>query len=237
MAGQHLDDLEPVDRLYDYRGRVPAWLPYQQGDVFSDVSMPGRDVGPAMLFLHPCTMRQGTRLRDRLTVVRVTTESTRKVLDDAARWAGRNKVMPLPDLLADQTSTHVADFMEIATVTADQLPRSSRIAQLSLRGRLQMQQRIVFHLTRYAPMLDDLELATESVELEAQQQADWVQAGCGCDDLAAPDRVDWLEAEYQAYLGGTDSESIRTMLYGPASSQAVRRIQQEIALRYPRGTA
>jgi len=237
MAGQHLDDLAPVADLYDYRGRVPAWLPYQQGDVFSDVAMPGQDAGLAMLFLHPCTMRQGTRLRDRLTVVRVTSESTRKVLDEPAHWVGRNKVMPLPDLLADQASTHVADFMEIATVTAAELPRASRVAQLSLTGRLQMQQRVVFHLTRYAPKLDDLERATESVELEAQQQADWVQVGCGSDDRAAPPRVDELEAEYQAFLGGTDPDSIRTMLYGPAASQAVRAIQQEIAARYPHGAA
>ncbi len=237
MAGQHLDDLAPVDELYDYRVLVPAWLPYQQGDVFSEVAMPGQGAGLAMLFLHPCTMRQGTRIRDRLTVVRVAPESPRKVLDDAGHWAGRNKVMPLPDLLADRASTHVADFMEIATVTADELPRASRVAQLSLRGRLQMQQRIVFHLTRYAPHLDDLERATESVELEAQQQADWVQAGCGSDDHAAPDRVDYLEAEYQTFLGGTDLSSTRTMLYGPTASQAVRSIQQEIALRYPRRTA
>lgn len=237
MAGRHLDDLAPAEDLFDYRGAVPTWLPYQQGDVFNDVAMPGQGVGLAMLFLHPCTMRQGTRLRDRLTVVRVEPVSTKKMLDDAAHWAGRNKVMPLPDLLANRSSAHVADFMEIATVTAAEILRTSRIAQLSLKGRLQMQQRIVFHLTRYAPTLDDLERATEAVELEAQQQADWVQAGCGSDDLAAAPRIDELESEYQAYLGGTDQASMRTMLYGPAASQAVRSIQQEIARRYPRDPA
>jgi len=234
MAGEHLDELAPVDNLYDYRGTVPAWLPYQQGDVFRDVEIPGFEPGFAMLFLHPCSMRQGTRLRDRLTVVRVIVESGRRVLDEPAHWAGRNKVMPLPDLLGEGASTHVADFMELGTVTAAQLPRSSRVAQLSITGRLQMQQRIVFHLTRYAPHVDALEQATVSVELEAQQQADWVQAGCGGDDLAGSDRVEELEAEFQTFLGG-GAGSTRAALYGPAASQAVRAIQQEIAVRYPLG--
>lgn len=233
MAGHSLDELAPTADLYDYRGMVPAWLPYQQGDIFRDVELPGVAAGFVMLFLHPCSMRQGTRLRDRLTVVQVTVASPRRVLDEPGQWAGRNKVMPLPDLLADGASTHMADFMEIGTVEAARLPRSSRAAQLSLAGRLLMQQRIVFHLTRYAPRLDDLERATESVELEAQQQADWVQAGCGGDDLAAATRVDELEAEFQGFLGDGSEGSTRAVLYGPTASQAVRLIQQEIAVRYP----
>lgn len=237
MAGNHLDDLPPVDSLYDYRGQVPTWLPYQQGDVFRDVAIPGLEPGLAMLFMHPCTMRQGTQLRDRLTVVHVKLESPKKVLSAPAHWSGHNKVMPLPDLLGDRRSTHTADFMEIATVTAAELPRASRVAQLSLTGRLHMLHRIVFHLTRYAPKTDDLERATEALELEAQQQADWVQAGCGDNDSTPAERVDDLEAEYQAFLGASaDPASVRNMLYGLAASQAVRSIQQEIAVRYPRTT-
>lgn len=238
MAGNHLDDLPPVASLYDYRGPVPSWLPYQQGDVFRDVAIPGLEPGMAMLFMHPCTMRQGTRLRDRLTVVHVKLESPKKVLSAPAHWSGHNKVMPLPDLLGDGRVTHAADFMEIATVTAAELPRVSRVAQLSLTGRLHMQQRIVFHPTRYAPKADDLERATEALELEAQQQADWVQAGCGDNDAAPSERVDELETEYQDFLGASaDPASVRSMLYGPTASQAVRSIQQEIAVRYPRTTS
>lgn len=235
MGAAHLDDLPAVEDLYDYRGKVPTWLPYQQGDVFRDISLPGLEPGPAMLFMHPCTMRQGTRLRDRLTVVQVRVESSGKVLTQPIHWAARNKVMPLPDLADDGRSTHVGDFMEMATVTVAELPRTARVAQLSVTGRLHMQQRLVFHFTRYRPSIDDLGRATEAVELEAQQQADWLQAGCCGDDDAPADLVEKLEAEYQAFLGDSrDPSSVRGELYGPSAAQAVRRIQREIALRFPR---
>jgi len=240
---EKLAPLVPVGELYDYHGSdgAPLWLPYQQGDVFSGVSIAdlppakGADEGFVMLFMHPCTMREGASLRSHLTVVRVKCESDRKVVDDPARWERRNKVMPLPDLRGDGASTHFADFMEISTIDSGRLPRTNRIAQLSAAGRVHLQHRIVFHLTRYAPHLDDIAAATRPVELEALQQADWVEAGCLARAGEDVETVEQLEAEFQEYLGaGSDPESLRSQLSDARQSDAVRSIQREIYRRFPR---
>ncbi|WP_258725132.1 hypothetical protein [Cellulomonas sp. NS3] len=208
---------------------MPNWLPYQQGDVFDGVELPNLTSGPVMVFMHPCSMRQKTGMRERLTVLQVRTESPRKLLDDPERWRNRNKVMPLPGLRSD-TSTHVADFMEIATVQVSELPRTARIAQLSTGGRLHLQHRLVFHLTRHAPKIDDLEVATSGVELEALQQADWVEMACGSQDDAPLEVVESHELEYQTFLDAPEyAPSLREMLYSPRAPEAVRMIQRTIA--------
>lgn len=96
-----LEPLMPPSELYEYRrgteGEVPGWLPYAQGDVFEGVLIPGiaeDGSGLAMLFMHPCTMREGAVLRELVTVVAVEPVSSKKVLSDPGRWANRNKVMP-----------------------------------------------------------------------------------------------------------------------------------------------
>ncbi len=141
--------------------------------------MPGfPDGGPgyAMLFMHPCTMRQGAVLRELVTAVKVELSSPKKVVSDPEKWANRNKVMPLPDMAGTGKSTYLADFMKISTVPSMDLDRATRVCQLSIDGRLQMQQRLIFHLTRYAPSLDVLRQATAALDLEMQAQTDWLEA-------------------------------------------------------------
>jgi hypothetical protein len=178
------DVLEPLiqpEELYDYRhgepDGIPTWLPYSQGDVFDQVVMPGIEgdaPGLTMLFMHPCTMREGARLREFVTAVRVKFHEGR-VLAKPGTWANRNKLMPLPDLFGSGDSTHVADFMLIGTVPSESLDRSRRVAQLSADGRLILQQRLIFHLTRHAPSLDVLREASRGLELELQAQTDWME--------------------------------------------------------------
>jgi len=176
-----LEPLPPVDELYDYRkgegDGVPFWLPYSQGDVFEEVVMPGiEDDSPgfAMLFMHPCTMREGARLRDFVTAVRVRFHEGR-VLSNPRTWANRNKLMPLPDLLASGDSTHIADFMQLGTIPSSSLDRTRRVSQFSADGRLALQQRLIFHLTRHAPSVDVLRNAGQPLELELQAQIDWME--------------------------------------------------------------
>ena len=240
---EKLAPLVPVDELYDYHGAagVPLWAPYHQGDVFAKVTiedlppLEGADEGLVMLFMHPCTMREGVSLRSHLTVVRVKVESPRKVLGDLDRWATRNKVMPLPDLRGDGKSTHIADFMEISTIDSERLPRTNRIAQLSAAGRVHMQHRIVFHLTRYCAHPDSIADATKAVEVEAQMQADWVEAGCRVPEDCGLAAVEALEREFQEFLGSNDDpRSLRSELKDSRQSDAVRSIQQRIRQKSPR---
>lgn len=184
--------LEPVLRpaeLFDYRAgdeRVPLWVPYQQGDVFEGVTIPGapepQPEGLAMLFMHPCTMRRGARLEDHVTVVQVRLLSKKRVLEPEHKEWSHFRRVPLPDLLADSTS-HYADLMVIGTVASADLPRTRRIAQLSQEGRIRMVQRLVHHLTRFAPPTARIEQALAPVHRELELQQDWLEGVKGYEAL------------------------------------------------------
>lgn len=243
---ESLEPLPPVDSLYDYRSgveEVPNWLPYNQGDVFDDVEALGvaNHSGAVMLFMHPCTMRDAKGIREFVTVVSVREQSASKLLD-LAFWDKRYKAMPLPDLKGDGHSTHYGDLMTVNTIASSAIPRSKRIAQLSLVGRLHFLHRTIFHLTRFAPSTSELELATRAVERELQQQTDWLEeASRGV--ILTSDQVDAIEHTFQNYLDGPwvaragepqpPMGTLREGLHAADSSHAVRRIQRDIAEGLP----
>ncbi|MDJ0312716.1 hypothetical protein [Arthrobacter sp. H35-D1] len=209
-----LEFLIPPPELYDYRrdeeDGVPFWLPYAQGDVFENITMPGfpdDDAGLAMLFMHPCTMREGAVLREFVTAIKVDVFSSKKVVSAPEKWANRNKLMPLPDLFGGGHSTHIADFMKISTIPSASLNRSSRVCQLSIEGRLQMQQRLIFHLSRYAPSVDVLRTATAALDLEMQAQTDWMEAASLAGALRGASSVIEQEANFDAFMGASIMES------------------------------
>jgi len=80
---QMADVLEPIPdtpgALYGERNpdAISLTLPHNQGDVFRDVSISGQ-ITTVILFMHPCTMRQGARVRDEVTVVEVAQRSHKK---------------------------------------------------------------------------------------------------------------------------------------------------------------
>jgi len=242
------DRLEPLlspEELFDYRqcseGGVPFWLPYSQGDVFEQVVMPGienDEPGLAMLFMHPCTMREGARLREAVTAVRVTFNDSR-VLPKPGTWANRNKLMPLPDLFGNGESTYVADFMLLGTVQSASLDRARRVSQLSAEGRLILQQRLIFHLTRHAPSVDVLQEASHSLELELQAQTDWMEEANKRGLIGSSEDVDEQEVVFDEYMSapmdstGSEAEarpeSRRTLLAHPREApMVVRDVQRKI---------
>ena len=213
---EKLAEIPSSSDLYDYRldgnSHLPLWLPYNQGDIFAGVSLPGiesdSDDNFAMLFMHPCTMREGVRLTQRVTMVQVRRKHATKVLDEPRYWKSP-KVMPLPDLPGGGVSTHFADFMLISTVDSTVIPRDARVAQLSALGRHHMLQRIIFHLTRSAPSIDTIESSVLRVQAELALQADWVAAaaGDGVNELSE-EQVQGYEASYQRYLDEPWDEDI-----------------------------
>ena len=212
---------EDSDTLYDARdtAQIPLSLPFNQGDVFRDVPVPavlGGGSGQAMLFMHPCTMRQGVALRDVQTVVLVTQRSPSKVIgpDHWHKWL---RVMPLPDLNGDHQSSHAGEFMSIWSVAASDVPRSQRVAQLSHQGRLILQQRLICHLTRYAPDLRVVDRATRPVSEEILLQGDWVAAALSALGVDSPDMatIEGLERLFDDFMRQQPSDSaysVRDML-------------------------
>lgn len=239
---QALSDLPVPEELCDYRrdsDPPPLWLPHHQGDVYSHVQVPGdsngeHDAGDgdlAMLFLHPCTMRQGAVLKPQVTVVPVRCESPKKVLAEPERWGKRYAVMPLPDLFGSGAGTWVGDFMRLGTVSSSVLDRSRRVATLSRTGRLALQQRIVFHFTRFAPSHEGLREATAHVEAEVEMQAAWVEAACDSHGAADPAVVAQAELDFEAWLNEHD----RRAALLDRRDELQRDVRAEYRRRYPGG--
>lgn len=249
-----LDPLLPVEQLFDARGLfdtdggAPTWAPHHQGDVFSDISMPGladTEDNFAMLFMHPCTMRNGVALKPNVTMIRVVKHPSRKrVRDKPEDWENNFKAMPLPDMLGTGEGTYYADFMSIATVESTELDRTRRVARLSLDGRSQFQQRIIFHMTRFAPSVDLLEEATAAVELELSLQEDWVGASVQFEN-GNYDEIETSEVEFDAYLSAATNAllkpadqarlkefSRRDLLNTRYRRHITREITKEIAARF-----
>lgn len=212
MAEDALDPFPGVDGFYDYRGTAgsdgapPIWLPLQQGDVFCGLDVPGLEPAEpvadrlerlVMVFMHPCVMRRGAVLVDRITVFRVRL-ATPKVRP-YERFADNYSVIPLPDLLGTGAGVHLGEFQMVGTVAGTRLDRAERIMSLSRSGRLLLQQRSVHHFTRHAPPLHDLRVGTRAVEREVGLLADWCEGACDAQGETAV-AVAEAEATFDEYL-------------------------------------
>jgi len=235
------DELESVpdnpELLYDDRNgdHISCALPYNQGDIFRCGRIEGHECF-VMLFMHPCTMRSGVGIREHQTVIKVTQRSSKKVLAGNAHWVRDFKVMPLPDLLDDGKSAYQGDFMSIWTLPSSQLPRTERIAQLSQLGRRIFQQRLIFHLTRFAPSLDVLAEACRPVDAEIELQAEWVAMGMRHKNSDQLSLIEKLENDFDEFLRQKmegDDLSVRDLLgKDEYASEAQKYVYSEIQRRF-----
>lgn len=214
-----------ADELYDARGQdVPLARPLLQGDVFSGVDIPGVEGGPgvAMITMHPCSMRTGPTLRKRLTVVRVLPHRDVPL----EQWPdGDYDFMPLPEVTGEVVSPMLAaNFRMVGSVKTVDLPLENRIAVLSTRGLLYLQQRRVHSETRVVVDLETLLEQMAPVLDEAELQEEWAEYALNADG-GASDELDVIraaEAEFQTFLGGADSD-LRSALRDPTRRADVRR--------------
>lgn len=211
------DELEcpaTPDDLYRSRGdEVEPLRPEFTGDVFSGVQIAGRSID-AMILQHPCALRNGPALLDRILVAEVTTYH--KVSD----WNGHTKVMPLPDLKQDGKH-FAANFKEPWLVTPADLDNAERIAILSQRGVNLMLQRWVFHNSRATVETSAYNTATLGQFDEADLTEEWrqIRVDQGVDDDTA------VIAEADEWFGGnhTTGESRRLALGNPQDRSSIQR--------------
>lgn len=240
--GAQLDPVPDIARLYAYRGALgsedapPRYHPYHQGDVFSNVELPGlsEHYDHAMLFLHPCTMRQGAGLAPEVTVIGVKVKSAKKVMTGPEawerHWSNSFSVMPLPDMYNQGKGTHVAEFMKMATVSSSALVRDNRISTLSPEGRLHLLQRAFHHFSRTIVPLRDIRPSMRPVEREIELQTDWVEA-C-CEQQASESDEVIAEAE-RAFNDFVSADGRREQLRdGISEFEVSRAVKKEIEMRY-----
>lgn len=92
---------------------------------------------------HPCSMREGTDLRPRITVAPVGEQSRVK----GSGWNGNLRIMPLAELVDGKH--YAAKFVDVTPAPSELLDIDARIATLSDHGIYILQQRIVKHYTRF----------------------------------------------------------------------------------------
>ncbi|MGB6049328.1 MAG: hypothetical protein WBG14_00515 [Rhodococcus sp. (in: high G+C Gram-positive bacteria)] len=239
MTVDDLGEFPGIDGFPAYRGEPgtedapPIWLPIHQGDVFRGLAVPGIDPPDseppmAMVFMHPCVMRNGAVLTERVTVFRVRRET--KKTRPSERFADNFSVMPLPDLLDTGAGVHFAEFHMVGTVPGSALDRAERVVALTKEGRLLLQQRAVHHFTRHAPPLGDFRTRTRGVEREMELLADWCEAAC---DSAGETSAVVAEAEkeFDEYLSADERRA--RLIDDDSTNTVVMEVQGELQRRYP----
>lgn len=220
-----MDAIEP-DELYEERNSVTYARPILQGDVFENIVVPGLGDEPltVQIVMHPCSMRRGSGLVERVQVAPIRSYS--KVND----WNGHIRVMPLPDLREDG-KTYAATFVDKSAVPASSLTLDKRIASLSHQGIYVLQQRIVVDETRLEVELGALRAQSAPILAEAEMQETWVETRLGGSGVLDVAEVERAGAEFQAWLD-QDKKKRRTELENELNHSKLRRAVREEAARY-----
>lgn len=216
-----MDSIDAED-LYEQQGKVSLSRPILQGDIFDGVVLPGfgEDLRRVQIVTHPCSMRRGPVLNERIQVAPV--EPHQKVAD----WNQFGRVMPLPDLLGDG-KWHAAKFVDLTAVAAAELTPEGRIASLSHRGIHVLQQRLVRHTTRLTLELDRFREQSAPVLAEAEMQEGWVDILL-CEDELTASAVQAAGARFQEWLS-EDGGRRRAELDNEAMHARLRRETQTAA--------
>jgi hypothetical protein len=219
-----MESIDP-EHLYDERGDVARSRPIFQGDVFKDIVLPGFGDDPRLVQVvaHPCSMREGTDLRPRITVAPV--EEHGRVKGNG--WNGNLRIMPLAELVDGKH--YAAKFVDVTAAPSQLLDIDARIATLSDHGIYVLQQRIVEHYTRVEVDIPTLAKETAPVLWEMHQQQDWVET-------VLDDEADWTtenlsteETAFDAWLKEGDP-SRHTQLKDDHTHADLRRAARKAAL-------
>lgn len=207
-----LDTWEVAERLYLARGlEVPARRPLFTGDVIDDVAIPGvQKTGTAMIVAHPCSMRSGPALADRILAAAVTPHDH----VPAHKWTdGYHDRMPLPDLRGDGAGFEVARLGQVGLAATTDLNSGIRIATLSPFGVNMFQQRNVFYLTRVEIPTADFWDAFANTYEEADLIQEWIE------DLEDEETVETLTAQFEDWIR---KDSRQERLRDPQQRASVR---------------
>ena len=201
MSGDTLECPDAAEQLYlaSSPDEVPIAQPLMTGDVFDDIAVPGLEgTGLAIILTHPCSMRvDGVNLARRLLVARVVASDPIPL----RKWSKEHfKVMPLPGLLGIH---HSARFDEIGLIESSLTSPDSRKACMAPYGVHLLQQRFIWHLTRFLAPTHRLAEATEAVFEEADLQQEWIEASVdsGTDSQSAA-------AAFHEWIRSPDSSGV-----------------------------
>ena len=218
---------EPAD-LYLTRGEdVNGRRPFFTGDVFADVPIPGvQDGGMAFIIAHPCTLRGGNaQLREHVLM-----DAVREHANVGAQaWTrGFFDLMPMPELLGAELC--VGRFEEMGRARTVDLVRTQRLACLSVLAINLLQQRLVWHLTRFDVETFRLHEAFAHTFEEADLLEEWNDVVCDA-GVAEAQAAALFEAFIRTDRGGgrTYQSDLRDPQHRSSIRSAVRREARRVA--------
>lgn len=235
MAPDELDAPNTPEAIYRARlGDIEPFRPFLTGDVFENVLIPGipDGTGLAILLEHPCAMREGPVLRDRLLMARVEEDPG---LPRPSKWptGGLYDYFFLPRLRNDETR-RAAALHEVGCVPTASINREGRIACLSDEGIQILLQRLIHRQTRYKASLPRIHSAIAGPLYEIELLGEWCEelvprrVGSGAEIQAA---IEKESVEFDAFLGNGPG-SLRERLDVDHSRADVRRqVRAEIEAR------
>ncbi len=166
-----LETFSRPEDLYLARGSdVNPYRPLFTGDVLDSVRIPGiQEGGMAVVLAHPCSMRRGTaKLRPRTLVASVTRIGT----VGPAEWSrGHYRRSPLPELAPG--ADYAVEFESLGQAETVHLRSGKRLACASVFGVNLLQQRLIHHLTRFAPETFRLHEVSAHTFEEADLLEEW----------------------------------------------------------------
>lgn len=188
-----MDGLEP-EELYDERRDVSWSRPLFQGDVFDCIPLADFDGEPHLVqvLTHPCSMRRGKRLIDRLQVAPVAKCQHQR------DWSNRYKVMPLPGL-RESDDWYCAEFTDSTSVRTQALTLNKRVATLSHSGIYVLQRRLVIYHTRVDIPREDFIKQSRPTLQEMELQTEWVDNHLG-EGEPTPELIAQGESDFQDWL-------------------------------------
>lgn len=162
--------------LYLTRGQdVNPRRPLFTGDVFADVPVPGiQPGGMALIIAHPCTLRgRQTQLKEHVLVAAVREYAE---VGQGAWTKGYYDMMPLPHLVG--RGFYLGRFDEMGRALTADLLKTQRLACLSVPGINLLQQRLIWHLTRFEVETFRLHEAFAHTFEEADLLEEWNDVLC-----------------------------------------------------------
>jgi hypothetical protein len=216
-----LDGPDSNEHLYETFGSEEddPLRPVFQGDVFNGITLSGYDSGDhdvVILVGHPCSLRKGAPLRKRLQAAAVKTHTSVA----PAEWrTGHKQVFPLPAL--DGVKATAGNLREIGVVTRDQVETASRVATLTDRGILLLQQRMVWTLARTVVRLDTFAEFNAPQLIERELLEYWNEQLCEkCSPADLNDALAGAAQQFEDYMLEDDR---RKLLEQPDRRAEVRR--------------
>lgn len=207
MSDYQLETPDSWDSIYSARGEeIEDARPPFTGDVYD------AEGSLLMLVQHPCALRRGVAMYDRLLVVKVKSSGKPR-----SNWAAHAFTeMPLPELNEEH---YIGDFTEVDIIESTSLQRSPRLAVLSQLGVNLLLQRWVYHCSRVVVPTITYDEQTYGPYNEADLAQEWIT------DHPETDVQEALEA-FDAWVRETAEPGQRTRQRLLADRQAASAVRQ-----------